>query len=223
MKKFTHIDTPKFAKLERRENNGIREYQLPSGVWVPSVTTVVGSINKKGIERWRSRVGEEEANRVLSVASARGTDVHNVIEKYLDNTENFLTEEFPTTKSTFRDFKFHLDKIDNIRYLETGLHSERMRLAGTADCIADFDGTLSVIDFKTSRKPKKEKYIESYFLQATAYALMHEDLTGIPVDQIVILIWSQEGEVQEFVKSKRDYMDKLFDVIVNFHQLRKAV
>lgn len=220
MKKFNHVDSPTFPKLERRENNGIREYQLPSGVWVPSVTTVVGSMNKKGIERWRARVGEEEANRVLSVASARGTDVHNIIEKYLGNTENFLTEEFPTTKQTFRDFKPHLDKIDNIRYLEAGLHSERMRLAGTTDCIAEFDGVLSVIDFKTSRKPKKEEYIKSYFLQATAYSLMHEDLTKIPIDQIVILIWSPEGEVQEFVKKKRDYMDELFDVIVNFHKSR---
>jgi len=222
MKSYNYVENlPKFSSLETKEANGKRYYLLPSGKYVPSVTTMLGYFKKDVIQEWRKRVGEQEANKISNRASTRGTKFHNLIQKYLENTPlpTLLNESvMPNMKQAFYDMEETLDRIDNIHYIESSLYSEKMKLAGRTDVIAEFDGVLSVIDFKTSSRPKTEFMIEDYFLQATCYALMYEERTDNPIEQIVIII-STDGlnEPQVFVKNKIEYIDKLFDKILKFH------
>jgi genome maintenance exonuclease 1 len=218
---------PKLQSLETKEINGKRHYLLPSGKYVPSVTTMLGYFKAQSIQQWRNRVGHQEANRISNRASTRGTKFHNLLEKYLNNSPitSILTENvMPDMKQAFWDIESTLDRIDNIHYLETPLYSEKMKLAGRTDAIGEFDGTLSVIDFKTSSKPKSESIIEDYFLQGTAYALMYEERVGNPIDQVVVII-STDGlkEPQLFVKNKDEYENKLFDKILKYHQENKGL
>lgn len=218
---FNYVDgLPKLKSLETKEENGRRFYLLPSGRYVPSVTTMLGYFKAQRIQEWRNRVGHAEADKIRNRASTRGTKFHNLLEKYLCNEPvNIITESLmPDMKQAFNDIKSTIDRIDNIHYLETPLYSEKMRLAGRTDVIGEFDGVLSVIDFKTSSKPKTETMIEDYFLQGTCYALMYEERVGIPIDQIVVIM-STDGmeKPQLFVKSKEEYEEKLCDKILKFY------
>lgn len=218
---FNYVDgLPKLKSLETKEENGRRFYLLPSGRYVPSVTTMLGYFKAQRIQEWRNRVGHTEADKIRNRASTRGTKFHNLLEKYLSNEPvNIITESLmPDMKQAFNDIKSTIDRIDNIHYLETPLYSEKMRLAGRTDVIGEFDGVLSVIDFKTSSKPKTESMIEDYFLQGTCYALMYEERVGIPIDQIVVIM-STDGmeKPQLFVKSKEEYEEKLCDKILKFY------
>lgn len=223
MKSYTYVENlPTFPSLKTKEENGRRYYLLPSGKYVPSVTTMLGFFKKDVIQEWRKRVGEQEANKISNRASTHGTKFHNLLQKYLENTPlpTLLNDSvMPNMKQAFYDMESTLDRIDNIHYIESSLYSEKMRLAGRIDVIAEFDGVLSVIDFKTSSKVKTESMIEDYFLQATCYALMFEERTDRPIDQIVIII-STDGlnEPQVFVRNKTDYIDKLFEKILTFHR-----
>lgn len=222
MKSYNYVDgLPTLSSLETKEINGKRHYLLPSGKYVPSVTTMLGYFKAHRIQEWRNRVGHEQANKISNRASTRGTKFHNLLQKYLENSPltSILTENvMPDMKQAFYDMESTLDKIDNIHYLETPLYSEKMRLAGRTDVIGEFDGVLSVIDFKTSSKPKTESMIEDYFLQGTCYALMYEERVGIPIDQIVVIM-STDGmeKPQLFVKSKEEYEEKLCDKILKFY------
>lgn len=218
---FNYVDgLPKLKSLETKEENGRRFYLLPSGRYVPSVTTMLGYFKAQRIQEWRNRVGHAEADKIRNRASTRGTKFHNLLEKYLCNEPvNIITESLmPDMKQAFNDIKSTIDRIDNIHYLETPLYSEKMRLAGRTDVIGEFDEVLSVIDFKTSSKPKTESMIEDYFLQGTCYALMYEERVGIPIDQIVVIM-STDGmeKPQLFVKSKEEYEEKLCDKILKFY------
>lgn len=218
---FNYVDgLPKLKSLETKEENGRRFYLLPSGRYVPSVTTMLGYFKAQRIQEWRNRVGHAEADKIRNRASTRGTKFHNLLEKYLSNEPvNIITESLmPDMKQAFNDIKSTIDRIDNIHYLETPLYSEKMRLAGRTDVIGEFDEVLSVIDFKTSSKPKTESMIEDYFLQGTCYALMYEERVGIPIDQIVVIM-STDGmeKPQLFVKSKEEYEEKLCDKILKFY------
>ena len=222
MKTFQHrTDLPKLQSLSTKEMNGKRYYLLPNGLYVPSVTTVLGHFKKKQIQEWRNRVGHEEANRISNIASTRGTKFHKLMEKYLDNepVSNILTEKvMPTLKESFHMMKKEVDKsIDNIYYIEVPLFSTNMRMAGRTDIIAEFDGVLSVIDFKTSNREKREEHIQDYFLQSTAYALMYEERIGHPIHQIVIMMASDGVPApQIFVKKTEDYHDMLLEKIVMY-------
>lgn len=222
MKTFQHrTDLPKLQSLTTKEMNGKRYYLLPNGTYVPSVTTVLGHFKKKQIQEWRNRVGHEEANRISNIASTRGTKFHKLMEKYLDNepVSNILTENvMPTLKESFHLMKKEVDKsIDNIYYIEAPLYSTSMRMAGRTDIIAEYNGVLSVIDFKTSSREKKEEYIQDYFLQSTAYALMFEERIGQPIEQIVIMMASDGlPESQIFVKNTIDYYEQLLEKIVQY-------
>lgn len=218
---FNYVDgLPKLKSLETKEENGRRFYLLPSGRYVPSVTTMLGYFKAQRIQEWRNRVGHAEADKIRNRASTRGTKFHNLLEKYLCNEPvNIITESLmPDMKQAFNDIKSTIDRIDNIHYLETPLYSEKMRLAGRTDVIGEFDEVLSVIDFKTSSKPKTESMIEDYFLQGTCYALMYEERVGITIDQIVVIM-STDGmeKPQLFVKSKEEYEEKLCDKILKFY------
>jgi genome maintenance exonuclease 1 len=223
MKTFNHVNTQKsLCELNREEYNGKRYYVSPNGIKLPSVTTFLSHFKGDSILKWRKKVGEEEANRISKRASTRGTKFHSLMESYISNQERdcFLTEDLmPDMKQAFFDMVPTIDRIDNVHYLETMLYSETLGLAGQVDCIAEFDGIPSIIDFKTSLKLKKEEWILNYFEQCTAYSLMYEDMTGIQCRQIVVLISvDHETQPQIFVKKRGDYVKGLYDKIVQFRE-----
>lgn len=185
---FNHIKHD-FPKLLTEEVNGTRMYLAPNGEHYPSVTTVLSDYNKKEIMEWRARVGEEQANKISRQATTRGTGVHKVIERYLKNEDISTIEMMPNVKSLFYRMKEELDKkVNNIHCLEDKLFSHTLKLAGTVDCICEYNGELSVIDFKTSVRLKKKENIGNYFMQGAAYAAMFTEMTQIPINKIVILI-----------------------------------
>ena len=172
-----------------------RLYEVGEGKWYPSVTTVTGHKKVKDIVRWRKRVGEEEANKISGRATARGNKFHSMVECYLKNEEVKYDEKSPLAYFMFKTAKETLNRINNIHLLESPLYSDKLMLAGRVDCIAEFDNTLSVIDFKTSTKVKKEAWIENYFVQETAYAVMYYERCGVKVDKIVTLIAIEDGSM----------------------------
>ena len=212
---------PELQPLSTKEVDGARHYIIPTGEAFPSVTTVLGHFKKKQIQEWRDRIGHEEANRISNRASTRGTKFHSMMERYLQNKpiKEVLHESvMPDMRQAFHDIRPTLDRIDNIHYLECPLYSTKMRLAGRTDVIGEFDGTLSVIDFKTSTKIKPESYILNYFEQTTAYGIMYEERVGIPIDQIVVIISvDNEPDPQVFVKRKEEYESSLFQKIYDYH------
>lgn len=219
---FTHkTGMPELQSLPTKEFDGKRHYQLPNGLYVPSVTTVLGHFKKQAIMEWRNRVGHEEANKISNRASTRGTKFHTLMEKYLSNepVTSIITEKtMPTLKESFHMMKKEVDKyINNIHYIEVPLYSTSMRMAGRTDIIAEFDGMLSVIDFKTSNREKREEHIQDYFLQSTAYALMYEERIGIPIHQVVIMMASDGvPQPQVFIKKTEDYHNILVEKIVQY-------
>lgn len=229
MKTFNHINNQwlvnhgslKLCKLNREEYNGRRFYISPSGSRLTSVTTFLGHFKKDIIKQWRQKVGEEEANKISAKASSRGTRFHSLMESYLSNDVGFLERENISfeQKKSFMDMKPVVDRIDNIHYIETMLYSESFGLGGQVDCIADFDGVPSIIDFKTSNKTKREEWITDYFQQCTLYSLMYEEMTGIQCKQIVVLI-SVDGvsKPQVFVRDRMYYM---LDLTKKIKQFRK--
>ena len=163
-------------------------------------------------------MGEEEANKISARASRRGTKFHSLMESYIGNEKGFLNDDvMPDAKLAFNIMKPTVDRIDNVHYLETMLYSETLGLAGQVDCIAEFDGVPSVIDFKTSLKLKREEWILNYFEQCTCYSLMYEEMTGIKAKQIVVLISVDNRiEPQVFIKQRKDYIPELINKIKQF-------
>jgi hypothetical protein len=220
MKKFKFVEgMPELQQLPTDESTGERFYVTPSGKKLPSVTTVLSHFKKKSLIEWRNKVGHEEANKVMYRASTRGTKFHNMLEGYLRNEEHFLDGVMPDMKQAFRDMQETLDLIDNIHYIESPLYSEKLGVAGRTDVIAEFGGVLSIIDFKTSTKQKKEQWIENYFEQGTAYSLMYEELVGNPINQIVILIATDDSDQpQVFIRDKNQYIQNLLEKIHLYKQ-----
>ena len=218
---FTHIKKPELDfELEAKTTENGRVYYTPSGKAYPSVTTVLGSLSKEGIKLWREKVGEEEADKISGRASRRGEALHLACEKYLLNEMDFKMRQqmMPDTKSLFLQLKPHLDKsIGNIYAIEQPLYSDNLRIAGRVDCIAEWDNELAVIDFKTSTKEKLEEYIQNYFQQCTCYAEMYEEITGEPIEKIVVAIATEEGFAQIFVRKKQVYLPQLKQTISNYY------
>lgn len=172
-------------------SNGKRVYLTPEGNKYPSVTTVVGVLKRKSIMEWRQRVGEEVANKISRVASGRGNHFHLLCEKHLQGEE--LGDPPVDALEMFYQVKPVLDKfIGDIWYQEQSLWSDQLQLAGRVDLIAEFNGEISIIDFKTSKKAKKKSDIQDYFQQCTAYSCMLEERIGVPVNQIVIIMACDE-------------------------------
>ena len=212
--KFKHIGCDIDYDLETETINGKRFYKTPEGLLYPSVTTITSQHGKDKIIEWRKRVGEEEANRISTKASNRGTKVHKICENYLNNEEDYartnpahIHKTMPDTIAMFKSLQPLLDEhVNNIHALEIPLYSHHLRVAGRVDCIAEYDGKLSIIDFKTSGKLKEESWIKGYFMQCSAYAVMYEERTGIPVSQIVIMIAVDSEHPQVFIKKRNDYI-----------------
>ena len=212
--KFKHIGCDIDYDLETETINGKRFYKTPEGLLYPSVTTITGQHGKDKILEWRKRVGEEEANRISTKASNRGTKVHKICENYLNNEEDYartnpahIHKTMPDSIAMFKSLQPLLDEhVNNIHALEIPLYSHHLKVAGRVDCIAEYDGKLSIIDFKTSGKLKEENWIKGYFMQCSAYAVMYEERTGIPVSQIVIMIAVDSEHPQVFIKKRNDYI-----------------
>jgi len=191
--------------------DGRRYYVLPDGTKLPSVTTVIGAKSKRAILEWRRRVGEEEANKISRKASGRGTNVHTLCERYLNNES--LGDIMPDAKEMFLTLKPLLHRINNIHYQECALWSIKLGMAGRVDCIGEFDGVLSVIDFKTSKRIKKKEDIDNYFAQCVAYACMYEELIGKGIDQIVIIMAVEDSEPLLFIEKTEDHLNTLLEYI----------
>ena len=206
--------------LTRKTTDTGRKYFTPEGNAYPSITTVLGVLNKEGIIAWRKRVGEEEANKISQQASVRGTAVHKLAEDYLNNDPDWKEGAMPTNLFSFEDIKKIMDKrLNNIWMQEVFLYSDRLKTAGQVDCIAEFDGQLSIIDFKTSRKPKKVEWITSYFIQASFYAAAFYERTGIHIKQGVILITVDHNEPQVFKINTYDYLEHFLSVRKKYKEL----
>jgi len=188
-----------------------RRYLSPEGNKYPSITTVLGVLSKAGIAAWRARVGEEEANKISHKATTRGTAVHDLVEKYLDNEE--LPEVLPHITASLSNLKPSLSRIGRIFAQESPLYSKHLGVAGRVDCVGEYDGVPSIIDFKTSKKIKKKEWITSYFMQAAAYAIMWEERTGMPITNLVIIMDVDNESPQIYVEHRDNWTKKLFETI----------
>ena len=198
-------------------NDGKRYYVTPSGVRLPSVTTVIGAQSQDSIQKWRERVGEIEANRISRKASNRGTNMHNLCEKYINNEP--LGQAMPDALEMFQSIKPILNRIDNIHYIEQAFWSETIGMAGRSDLIAEFEGELSVIDYKTSSRVKTRDKILSYFWQTTAYALMYEELVGRPINKLVIIMAVENDKPIVFIEKTKDHVKGLVESIKYYKSL----
>ena len=211
---FNHVDLD-LPSLERETIGGVRYYDIPGESKLVSITSITSWINREIFRSWRARVGNEEADKVTKAATSRGTDMHTLTENYL------LKEELPTVQPLseflFKQSKPQLNLIDNIHAIEKPLYSLRLGVAGTVDCIAEYEGELAVIDFKTSKKPKPRKWIDHYFVQCAAYACMLYEMKEISVKKFVIIMSCEDGEVvvyEEYDKAK--YIKLLSEYIREF-------
>ena len=212
-----------FTELETTTIHGKRHYVTPKGFY-PSITTALSVLSSEGIAAWRKRVGEKEANRISTQAARRGTNVHQMCEDYVNN-ELDRSKFLPHERAMFNSVKGTLDKSLGLVYAqECPLYSDYLGIAGRVDCVAEFNGKLSIIDYKTSSKIKSKKYIGAYFQQAAAYCVMFEERTGIPIDQIVIVI-AVEGETdaQVFVEKRDDHIHKCIETISLFKERNDTV
>lgn len=201
-----------FTRLKRIDSDKGRVYETPEGAKYPSVTSVVGLYKAQAIQEWRNRVGHEEANRISSRASSRGTAIHSLCEEYLKTgkaTPSIFDHEMYTSLVP------HLDEIDNIHALESPLYSNYLKVAGTVDCVAEYKGKLHIIDFKTSSRVKTRDDIHDYFMQTSAYAVMFEELTGIPVPRVLIIMGV------DHMKEPLTFSEKRNDWIGDFMKIRE--
>ena len=202
MANFVKIDESKLPKTKGKRIDGMRFYEV-DGKAFPSITTVLGAIPKPGLDAWRKSVGEEAAKWEMNRAARRGSATHTLVEQYLKGETPSIRDVLPL--GMFRLLKPYLDQVDNIHCLEQIMYSKNLTIAGQVDCIAEYNGKLSVIDFKTANKERVDSWNENYYIQCTAYAIMYEELFGTPIDQIVILQAGEDGSAKSFVKNKADY------------------
>jgi len=213
---FLHETVDIAGQIKQINTSGKRLYETPDGNF-PSITTVLSSLSKAGIQAWRKRVREEEANRISTQASRRGTRTHSIIEDYLKNQQDYLSGHMPDSIELFQSVQSILNThIGKIYGLEVSLWSKFLGVAGRCDCIAEYDDEISIIDWKTSSKPKKEEWIESYKLQGTAYAKMYEERTGNKVTQVVIVIAVVDGTPQIFYADPDEHVERLQEVINSY-------
>ena len=222
MKLFNHVGGIEPIEMSAEQVDGKRMYLTPEGFKFPSVTTVIGSNKEKmaGIARWRARVGEKKANAKSTRATGRGTKYHSVAEDYLNNNLDIKKySKSPLPVLMFQHSRPDLDRINNIYLQEAALYSKHLELAGRVDCIAEFDGVLSIIDFKTAEKPKREQYLYDYFVQETAYACMLQENYGMSVKQLVTIVACENGETQVVVHPpKKEFFMKLMSYIDEYQE-----
>ncbi len=214
---FNHVPV-EIGKLVQVNAKGGRYYETPSGAKYPSVTSVTRLHNLESIQAWKDKVGEEEAGKISRRALARGNKIHSLAEKYLLN-EGDMSDDF--SKADFGQMIPYLNKINNIHCLETQLYSDHLQTAGTVDCIGEYEGKLTVIDFKTSAKLKKREWVKDYFMQCSAYAVMYEERTGTPIERLLLIINVEDEGVQLMDGKRDDYIDDFLDLRETFRKLKE--
>lgn len=224
---FERDDFPQ-TELESLYHNNGRYYKTPDGKYYPSVTTVLSSNKDSSIDKWRARVGEQEANRISRQATQRGTYLHSMCEDYLNNIENYKRGRMPTTLAMFKSIQPIIDRdVEVVHGIEIPLFSHRLKTAGRCDLFCRYQGLYTIADFKTSTKEKKEDWITNYFLQTTTYAIMVEEMyaqyttTPIHIPQLAIIIAVEEGEkvdYQLFVKPTAPYREQVYELFDLYHE-----
>lgn len=220
--RFTHTPV-EFTELEAYMKHGLRFYVCPNGPY-PSITTILGATaDKTWLEGWKASLGESKAAAETKRCADRGTAVHLLAEKYLQNDENFDAKQRYENVKMFNQIKIHVNKINNILGQEIPLFSDFLKVAGRCDVIAEYDGVLSIIDFKTSNGIKDDKMIEDYFIQCAGYSIMFEEMFGITIDQIVVIISVEKGmSGQVFKRDRAQYIAPLIKKAKQFHATRKS-
>ncbi len=218
MKTFNHVGpASELVELSATQVEGRRFYKTPEDKWYPSVTTVVSHISASTIKAWEERVGYEAAEKVRRTSSLRGTKYHGIVENYLKGDLEKVEKSEGLPSYLFRFARKDLDRIDNIHILEAPLYSDDLCIAGRVDCIAEFDGELAIIDFKTTGTLKKEEWLEKYFVQEAAYAYMYWERTGCEVKKLVTFSIAEDGQTQIIQKyDKIPYVDTLCEWIKEF-------
>lgn len=217
-KHFKHTLVPRW-ELTTENIDGCRYYVLPDGTTkLKSVTTILSNkLDKTSLLEWKAKVGEDVANRISEQAKRRGNAIHTLAEKYVLNEDHYSRGAMPINLMSFNPIKKVLDQhVDDIMGVELPLWSKALGAAGRTDLVAHYDGKGSIIDFKTSKRPKEADWIESYFLQSTIYSMMFERLYAIAVPQIVIIITvDDEPEAQTFIKNRADYVNRAIEILTN--------
>lgn len=220
-KNFNHVDHGINLETLGCDTTPTGRFYYPStGEKFPSVTTVLGVQDKSGLDAWRKRIGEEEAKKIMIQAANRGSDVHLIAENYLNNIKDYGKGRMPINVMTFNTLKPILDsRVDNIYFQEAPLYSRKIKTAGRVDLIAEFDGKLSIIDFKTSKKLKESKWIEGYFMQESFYAAAFYELTQIPIKQIVTLIMVDDEKPQIFIEQPLKWLPQFIQLRNKYQSL----
>ena len=214
---FTHLLDLFPIEMKAKMVEGKRVYSTPEGNFYPSITTVISNNSKKqaSLAKWRARVGKEVAAAKTARSTNRGTKYHSIVEDYFNNKlvlDDY--KDYPLPVFMFHTSKDVLDRINNIYLQEAALYSDHLEVAGRVDCIGEFDGELSIIDFKTSAEPKRELYLYDYFVQETAYACCVQERYGLTVKQLVTIVACENGETQVVIKPpKKEYLFKLIEYI----------
>jgi len=211
MKKFNHYASS-LLDLKTENVDGKRHYVTPDGNKYISITSLLSNLSKAGIQKWRERVGEVEANKISTKASRQGTRVHSICESYIKNEDGFLDGRMPNEVEMFQSIESLLDCIDDVHCVEGALYSDELKLAGRTDLIAEFDNHLAVIDYKTSRKIKTWEMCHSYFMQGAFYAMAYEERTGIPINNIVIIMAVENEKPLLFRETKDRWIEPLNQV-----------
>lgn len=219
--KFNHIEVPEVKEMTAEMIHGRRYYTTPDGEKYPSITTVLGAKGKDWLNNWRTMLGAEKADKETQRCADRGTAIHDMIEKHLNNDADATKGYSRELIGMFNQARLRLNQnVNNIRIQEAPLFSNRLKVAGRVDCIGEYDGVISVIDFKTSNGNKTSDMIEDYYLQCTAYAIMYYEMYGVLIEDIVIIMAVEKGIMPLVFKAKiYDYIDPLMERIDYFYDL----
>lgn len=220
MDKFTHVHPADYfmADIPKLVGQNGSSYYSVNGVRVPRITQVLSSYKADGLQQWRKRVGNDVADLKCQIGIKRGNEVHQIIQSYLENDCTCKYSDMILATGMFEAAKPALGRISRIRGTELPLYNKSFEIAGTADCIAEFDGVLSIIDYKTGERPKKIEWCERYFLQETFYSLTWEEMTHSPVEQLVTIVISETGEVQVIKEQRDNWVETLEELVSKFHQ-----
>ena len=214
--RFIHENTLGDIELTTIYENGKRLYITPTNEKYPSVTTVLSNYKKEGIIQWRKRIGEEQANKISTQASRRGTKVHKLCENYLNNEDAIFESYTPDNIVMFKSIQPILDELEVVYAQERTLFSHHLKTAGRVDCVGKFRGKSHIIDFKTSNKPKKWEWIDNYFMQGAAYSVMWEEMTGIPIPNLAIIIAVADDVPQVFIENRDNWIEKFKEIRNNY-------